>query len=114
VRLVRFGAERGRENDRVGSEAFRIAPLAAVTGARVVCVHLGPGGRIGRHPAVGPQLLAVVSGDATVSGADGVAETVGAGVAAVWEAGEEHETRTAAGLTAIVVEGERLDVLAGL
>jgi quercetin dioxygenase-like cupin family protein len=112
VRLVRFDASQGREIEEFGSEAFRLAPLARVADGQIACVRLGPGGRIGRHPAAGAQLLAVVAGDGTVSGADGVEQEIAAGVAAVWEDGEEHETRTTGGLTAIVVEGDGLDVLA--
>ena len=68
-----------------------------------------PRGVIGRHPAAGRQLLAVVSGDATVSGHDGVAVEIGPGQAAVWEPNEPHETRSEHGLTALVVEGD-LDI----
>lgn len=112
MRLVRFDAERGRELDGFGSAAFRLAPIAGLDDGRVACVHLGAGGRIGRHEAAGPQVLAVVAGSGTVSGADGVELPVAAGLAAVWEEGEEHETRSDGGLTAIVIEGVRLDVLA--
>jgi hypothetical protein len=53
-----------------------------------------------------------VSGEGTVSGADGAEQAIAAGVAAVWEPGEEHETRSEAGLTALVIEGAVVDVLA--
>jgi quercetin dioxygenase-like cupin family protein len=112
VRLVRFDPATGREIDRFGSVGFRIAPIVAAAEGRIACIHLEPGGRIGRHPAVGRQVLAVVAGAGVVSGADGAGHEVAAGVAAVWEDGEEHETRTEGGLTAIVVEGGALDVLA--
>ena len=46
-----------------------------------------------------------------MSGADGVEHAIGAGVAAVWEDGEEHETRTVDGFTGVVVEGDGIDVL---
>jgi hypothetical protein len=59
---------------------------------------------------VGAQVLAVVAGSGTVSGSDGVAHPVEPGVAAVWERGEEHDTRTETGLTAVVVEGASLGV----
>jgi quercetin dioxygenase-like cupin family protein len=112
MRLVRFDATRGRELDHHGSSGFRLTPLAKLADGHVVCVHLAPGGRIGRHPAAGPQLLAVVSGEGTVSGADGATRPIAAGVAAVWEPGEEHETRSEIGLTALVIEGAAVDVLA--
>ena len=52
------------------------------------------------------QLLAVINGSASVSGADGLQSTIGPGQAALWEPGEEHETRTSNGLMAVIVEGK--------
>lgn len=112
MELVRLDGDRGREIDRFGSVGFRLAPLCRGEGVQLSIVHLAAGGRIGRHPAVVRQVLAVAAGTATVSGGDGVAHEIGPGLAAVWEAGEEHETRTGEGLTAFVVEGAVLDVLA--
>jgi quercetin dioxygenase-like cupin family protein len=68
-----------------------------------------PGGRILRHPATVPQVLAVLEGSGAVSGADGVAEPIAAGEAVFWHEGEEHETTSAPGLTALIIEGEGLD-----
>jgi hypothetical protein len=61
---------------------------------------------LGRHPALSTQLFCVVQGDGEVSGADGIPVSIEAGQAALWEAGEEHETTTTEGLTAIVIEVE--------
>jgi hypothetical protein len=114
MRLVAFGAEQGREIGAFGSAAFVHTRLAALQGEAVVGVaRLGPGGTIGRHPAVSAQLLAVVEGAGFVSGADGVERPIGAGMAAVWETGEEHATRTDTGLVAVVVEAAHLDLRTG-
>lgn len=86
--------------------------LGLTADAHLVVVTVRPGGTIGRHPAAGRQLLVVVSGDATVSGADGAPVLIGPGQAAVWEPGESHETRSEGGLTAFVVEGD-VDVAVG-
>jgi quercetin dioxygenase-like cupin family protein len=75
----------------------------------VVCVRLGPGGVLPRHPAASDQLFVVVQGEGWASGGDGAEQQVAAGTAVFWEAGEEHETRTDDGLTAIVVEAAQLD-----
>ena len=86
-----------------------IAPLtrplsddAAFQGA---IFRVAAGGCIARHPATVPQILAVIEGSGEVSGADGISETITAGEAVYWAAGEEHETRTDTGLTALVLEG---------
>ena len=68
-----------------------------------------PGGRLIRHPATLPQILAVLDGSGEVSGTDGVAEPVSAGDAIFWSAGEEHEAKSAVGLTALIIEGEHVD-----
>ena len=68
-----------------------------------------PGGRLRRHPATIPQIMAVLEGSAVVSGADGVDERIEPGDAVFWHGGEEHETRSVDGLTALVIEGEQLD-----
>src|SRR5947207_2405270 len=85
-----------------GSEGVTIAPLTEplARGAPVQAAwfRLEGGGRIGRHPASVPQLLAVVDGSGWVSGADGEEEPIAAGEAVFWDTGEEHGTRTEAGL----------------
>jgi quercetin dioxygenase-like cupin family protein len=114
MRLVPFGVEQGRGIDAFGSVAVVHTRLAAVRGEAVIGVfRLGPGGVIGRHPAASTQLLAVVAGAGLVSGADGLERPIGPGLAAVWEAGEEHATRTDSGLVAVVVEGPWLDLPGG-
>ena len=70
---------------------------------------VAPGGRLARHPATLPQILAVLEGSGEVSGEDGVAEPIAAGEAVFWSQGEEHETRSASGLTALIIEGEQVE-----
>jgi quercetin dioxygenase-like cupin family protein len=116
VRIVALGpAGRGRDLDAFGSQGVRLGPLARLPGgapgapggggpSSVALADLAPGGRIGRHPAAGWQVLAVVVGSGWVAGADGVPTPVGVGEAAVWEPGEAHETGTDAGMTVCIVE----------
>jgi quercetin dioxygenase-like cupin family protein len=110
VQRVNFKPERAIGIDAHGSTGVALSPLtpplAQGASVQAACFRLAPGGRIGRHPASVPQLLAVVEGSGWVSGAEGEAEPIGAGEAVWWKTGEEHETWTDAGLTAIVIEGE--------
>lgn len=53
----------------------------------------------------GRQVLAVVEGNAVVSGADGVEQRLSAGEAAIRAIGEMHGTRSVNGLTRFVIEG---------
>jgi quercetin dioxygenase-like cupin family protein len=100
-----------RGGDRL--ENVTVAPLtrSIFVGApfQAAIFRLAPGGRIPRHPATYAQILAVLEGSGEVSGEDGVAEPIAAGEAVFWRVGEEHETRSAAGLTALIVEGEGLE-----
>jgi quercetin dioxygenase-like cupin family protein len=72
-----------------------------------------PGGRLRRHPATLPQILAVLGGSGEVSGANGVDEPIGAGEAVFLHEGEEHEMKSEAGLTALIMEGTSLDRFRG-
>jgi quercetin dioxygenase-like cupin family protein len=109
VELLRFGPERGRAIDAYGSRGVTLSPLTEplARGAAVQAAYfrLAPGGRIGRHPASVPQILAVVEGSGWTSG-EGGSHTLGPGDAVFWEAGEEHEMWTEEGLAAVVLEGE--------
>ena len=44
-----------------------------------------------------------------MSGADGVDEPIGAGEAVFLHEGEDHEMKSEAGLTALIIEGEYVD-----
>jgi len=87
-----------------------LAPLTPSTaeGALVqaVILRFEPGGRLRRHPAGSPQILAVLEGSGDVSGANGVGEPIGAGEAVFLHEGEDHEMKSEAGLTTLIIEGE--------
>jgi quercetin dioxygenase-like cupin family protein len=110
MRMERFGF--GPEDaftprdDRL--EDVTIAPLTAPGPPQAAIFRLGPGGRIARHPAAVPQVLAVLDGAGLVSGADGEFRPIAAGEAVFWAEGEEHETATDHGLTALIVEAAGL------
>jgi quercetin dioxygenase-like cupin family protein len=89
-----------------GSTNARVRRLAAQ--GHVAVIEVGPGGVVAKHPAASAQLFVVVSGDGWVSGADGEREAIVAGQAVLWEPGEEHESGSYAGMTALVVEAESL------
>lgn len=97
-----------REVTAPGSVGARVRRLAAE--AHFVVIEVGPAGVVGRHPAVGAQLFAVVRGSGWVSGGDGEREPIAIGEVVVWEPGEEHESGSDEGMVALVVEGESLTV----
>jgi quercetin dioxygenase-like cupin family protein len=84
------------------------APLPQGAPVQAAIFTLGAGGRIVRHPATFPQILAVLEGSGHVTGADGDPQPISAGEAVFWTAGEVHETVSEHGLTALVLEGNGL------
>ena len=99
-----------------GSTGMTLHPVPAPpsdSARHVVVLELGAGGRIGRHPAAGWQVLVVTSGSGEVSGSDGVRVPIHVGEAAVWAPGEEHETSTHQGLVATILESDEEPDLAG-
>lgn len=87
-----------------------ISPVFSSDGpSRFACFYIGPGGFMPRHPAVGPQLFAVVEGSGWVSGEGGGKTPIKAGQAAFWEDGESHESGTDEGMRVIVVEGSSFE-----
>jgi quercetin dioxygenase-like cupin family protein len=84
-------------------------PLAEGAPFQAAVFQIQAGGGIGRHPATVPQILAVLEGSGEVAGADGNAEPIGTGEAVYWATGEEHETHTDSGLTALILEGHGLE-----
>ena len=89
------------------------APLRQGAAVQAAIFRFAPGGRLVRHAATFPQILAVLAGSGEVSGEDGVPQPIAAGEAVFWSAGEEHETSSAGGLTALIIEGEQLDRFRG-
>jgi quercetin dioxygenase-like cupin family protein len=81
-----------------------VTVLARSPTVHVVHIAFEPGGIVGRHPAAIDQVFVVVSGRGWVSGRDGGRHPVAAGTAVVWEQGEEHESGTADGMEAVIVE----------
>jgi quercetin dioxygenase-like cupin family protein len=88
----------------VSASVRRLAPEA-----HAVVIEIAPGGVVGRHPAASAQLFVVVRGSGWVSGADGLRIQISAGEAVLWEQGEEHESTSDEGMTALVVEAEQID-----
>ena len=106
MRRVELGGE--REVTAPGSLRARVRRLAPA--AHVVVIEVGPGGVVARHPAFVRQLFVVVRGSGWVSGADGARMEISVGEAVLWDGGEEHESGSDEGMTALVVEAESLEV----
>ena len=91
-----------------GSVGFTAAHLLRGETAAVTVLRVAAGGEIGAHPAVGDQLLIVLSGEGEVRAADGPWQPISPGRAALWRSGEPHTTRATSDLTAVAVESGNL------
>ncbi|WP_433365404.1 cupin domain-containing protein [Actinoplanes sp. CA-142083] len=91
-----------------GSTGFTAAHVLRGETAAVTVLRVAAGGEIGTHPAVGDQLLIVLSGEGEVRAAGGPWFPVGPGQAALWKSGEPHTTRATSDLTAVAVESDHL------
>ncbi len=111
MRLFRFDVDAGRAVQQFGSVGLTITPVARMAeGGQAVAMWIEPGGSVGAHDAVGPQLFLVVSGAGWVEGADGVRAPIRVGQVAYWEDGERHAAGSPGGMSALVIEGPALDL----
>lgn len=88
-------------------------PLSEESPIQAAVFRVAPGGSLIRHAATYAQILAVVNGSGMVSGADGILEPIAAGQAVFWAEGEEHETTSEDGLTALILEGRSVEWFRG-
>lgn len=109
MRILDLSDQPHRPIEAHGSRGFSVGAFGISADAHLIAVALQPGGTIGRHPAAGRQLLVVLTGEAEVAGAEGTVRLLTAGQGAVWEPGEQHETRSPRGMTGMIVEGD-LDI----
>ena len=112
-----FGVDRAFTPREDLLEGVTIAPLTPPlrTGIPVQAAifRIAPNGRVARHPATFAQILAVLEGAGSVSGADGEPQPIAAGEAVFWSKGEVHETVSAEGMTALVLEADGLELFRG-
>jgi quercetin dioxygenase-like cupin family protein len=110
VKLVSF--EPTKVITHFDSQGATIAGVARCSGSvRVSVLELEPGGVVGMHEAACPQLLLVIDGLGWVRTGDGDRRPLRQGDAALWKTGELHESGSEAGLRAIVVEADSLELL---
>jgi gentisate 1,2-dioxygenase len=110
--VKRVAFEATKAITQFGSHGATIGGVASCVGSvRLSILELDPGGVVGMHEAVSPQLFLVVAGSGWTSAADGERVPIAHGEAAFWETGELHESGSHDGLTAIVVEAESLELL---
>ena len=107
MRIVGYLDRQATDVTAFGSTEVRFSPLTRIGEGGVAVLRVGGGGEIGRHPAAMDQLFVVLAGRGSVCGGDGTWQSVEAGQAVLWAAGEEHTTRADEPLVAIVIEASQ-------
>lgn len=111
VQILELADGPGRVIDQFMSTGARHLGGARFTGdGGLAFLTLEPGGNLGRHPTVLPQLYCVVAGAGWVAGADGERYAIAPGQAALFDAGEEHESGSDGGMTVVVLEAGAIRV----
>ncbi|MCZ0874960.1 cupin [Peribacillus sp. AS_2] len=108
MEFYRFDKEVGKNISHFNSNFIMSRIVKTEKPTQIGCMHLEANGIVGFHQAVIPQLLIVVDGEGWVRGDDELKVNIKANDVIFWEKGEGHETATATGLTAIVIESEEL------
>ncbi|CAN5720199.1 hypothetical protein BH24ACT15_BH24ACT15_26220 [soil metagenome] len=102
-----FDAGDERAITQFGSRGAHWAGIARSGGeAAISRMRFEAGAILGMHPAAASQLFIVVEGAGWVRVRDHPATDVAVGQVVMWRAGEEHESGSAAGMTAVIVEAE--------
>ncbi|WP_175987398.1 cupin [Bacillus sp. Marseille-Q1617] len=109
MKIYQFTKDAGKKITQFDSDFIMSRITITEKPAHIGCMHLDENGVIGYHHAVVPQLLLIVNGAGLVRGESEEFIKVQSGDAVYWEKGEWHETKTENGLTAIVIESEKLD-----
>lgn len=111
VRIIKFAGGPGHPIERFGSAGtHQLGGVLFNGGGGWTFITVDAGGHLGRHPTVLSQLFVVIEGSGWVAGADGTRMPITSGEAALWEAGEKHESGTDAGMRVAVLEATSIEL----
>ncbi|WP_053365661.1 cupin domain-containing protein [Bacillus sp. FJAT-27245] len=103
-----FNKDHGKKISKFNSDFIMSRIIQTNKETNIGCMHLDKNGIVGYHQAVVSQLLLILNGEGYVRNEQDEYIKVEPGDAVFWKKGEWHETKTYAGLTAIVIESEEL------
>ncbi|AZU60239.1 cupin domain-containing protein [Neobacillus mesonae] len=110
MKFFHFGREVRREITAFNSINVGITPIVKKEApSSVGCMYLDEESVVGMHPATVPQLFLVIEGEGWVQVEGGEKIKVSKGTAVFWEAGEQHESGSKTGMTAIIIESPSLN-----
>ncbi|WP_404407048.1 cupin domain-containing protein [Jeotgalibacillus malaysiensis] len=108
MKIFQIEKDKAKHVTHFGSECL-LNPLISSNGEyKTSFVTLEAGGIIGFHEAAVPQLMMVISGSGEVCSEDKKYQPVKQEDVIFWERGEWHESISAQGMTALIIEGPAL------
>jgi len=112
MKIFRFDCESGKVIDLYNSSGFTLTKVAHLLEETMIqFAYLAPDGLVGYHQTTVPQLFLVVQGEGWARGQELERTRIQAGQGVYWEEGEWHEAGTETGMTAIIIEAVRFDLL---
>lgn len=110
MKFFRFDKEVGFQINQYDSQAAHFIKVFRNKQENSVgFIQLDAGGVVGYHQAKVQQLFIVVQGEGWVTGTDRERIFIKNGEGVMWEEGEWHESGSASGMLALVVEAETID-----
>lgn len=110
MRVFRLDEIIGKHITQYGSDFIMRKVSMTNHPSHVGIMELKVNGQVGYHEATVPQLLIILEGEGWVRGAVEAKVKVKTGDVVLWEKGEGHETTTAGGMKAIVIESEGVHI----
>lgn len=109
--MKRIAADDQREVLEFSSHGAHWTPITHSDGeCHVGRMRFEAGAVLGMHPADVDQVFFVVDGEGWTRTQDDDPVPIGVGQAAVWRAGEHHESGTETGMTAVIIQAESLTI----
>jgi quercetin dioxygenase-like cupin family protein len=110
MKIFQFGLDDSQPMEKYQSKSIRYSRIIqTIEQSTIGCIHIEPEGTVGYHEAPIPQLFLVVQGQGWVRGEKSNRTIVSAGDAVYWEKGEGHESGSELGMSAIIIQSDKLN-----
>ncbi|HJV17276.1 MAG TPA: cupin [Bacillales bacterium] len=83
--------------------------MKTVESTNIGLMYIEKGGKLGYHEAPVPQLFILVQGEGWIEGEDKKRIMLKSGEGVFWENGEGHSSGSDTGLTALVIQSEKIE-----
>jgi len=111
MKIFRFDPKIDQDNQQLGRVKAIIALVLQMdNSAKINAIYLHPNERISHQQALPQQMLLAIDGEGWMRSGTDELFPVQAGQAVFWEANEIQESGTETGITAVIIEAEKIDL----